>query len=170
MYSLPMSPAAAKKISEMPSEDLIAFLKNNGWREAGPFGAYAVRLLSPEPETGKAVIVPISREIADYEWLMINALIEIAKHNKKQAEYALCDIILHNLPTNVIQKIINPIDEQAVYEAYIKGLEKNGRLLKKQQDDNKYYSDLTYQIYTLTEAMSAGVTMTPRTPNIKTAK
>jgi hypothetical protein len=80
MYNLPMSPATAEAVSQLPSEKLIVYLERNGWRKAGPFGKYAVRFLSPEPESEKTVIVPISQDVADYGWLMINALIEAAKN------------------------------------------------------------------------------------------
>lgn len=127
MYSLPMSPAAAKAISETPSEELIAFLKDNGWREAGPFGAYAVRFLSPDPETEKAVIIPISREIADYELLMINALVEMAKHNKEHIEDTLFklnpSVRLRDMSesmkdyTDLISKTIKDIEAQLLKQS-----------------------------------------------------
>jgi hypothetical protein len=80
MYNLPMSPATAEAVSELPYETLIAYLEKSGWRKADPFGKYAVRFLSPDRDTEKTVIVPINKDVADYGWLMINALIEAAKN------------------------------------------------------------------------------------------
>ncbi|HRJ60619.1 MAG TPA: hypothetical protein PKZ97_07215 [Azospirillaceae bacterium] len=168
MYSLPMSPATAKAVSEMPSEDLIAFLKDNGWREAGPFGAYAVRFLSPEPETEKAVIVPISREIADYEWLMINASIEITKQRKIPVEYILWEIMLHKTSRKFFEAKEYSTEQASAYRIHLEESIKDTSAPEWQQ--RKSSQKLTYKANPFTEITAAGVTMTPRTTNIKSAK
>jgi hypothetical protein len=171
MYNLPMSPATAEAVSKLPSETLTSWLKQHGWREAGPFGKYAVRFLSPDPETEKTVIVPVDKDVADYGWLMINALIEAAKHHEATSDDIFQKILIHDQFQTVFAHDATPglVGEINKIATRVRKLSETAILEAQRQTENNFRIKIFSRI-TPIAGMPVSVSLTPGAPKRKAAK